>query len=342
MNYLKRYGIGDYFNNIITLVPKMLKSCLLPAIIVFLPAGLFYFLGFQAFGTSIAQLEELLGDPEDLLFPILKILSGFLWFIPAGIFTAGGHCLLTAMVGKKTFSIIHGEEAPGQPVQAAFKNSFWPLVVQGIIIGALVGAFMLIIVGIIVALLLLVIRPGADGDSPGTAVMVLTILTMVIMYLAMIPALYWFFVKTIVAPQAVIRENCGPFQGIKRSFFLTKGNFWRSLGIYLLIGMVISFAISMVSGPVIFIMILPGYIDFIKAILSSGDDYSSAQVFTMFQTLAPGIGIAMFMQSVFYYLIYPVFGSLMYTDLAIRKGEIAEAVPAPAIAGNEGTGLGQP
>ncbi len=349
MNYLKRYGLGDYFNNIVNLVPKMLKSCLPVAIALFLPAGFFYFLGFLSFGTSFELIEELTSNPENVWLPILRMLGGFLWFVPAGLFTAAGHHLLTAMVGKKAFSIIHGEEAPVQPVKSAFKTVFWPLVLQGVIVGALVAAFCVLVLGIFMALLFIVIVPNSSGDSGASGTFILTMVMILGVYLLLIPALYWFFVKTLVAPQAVVREGCGPFQGIKRSFQLVKGNFWRTLGIYLLISMVISFATSMLSGPVVFIMILPGYIDFIKTMFQAGDDYSATQIFGMFKSLAPGMGIAVFIQYVFYYILYPIFGALMYTDLTLRKGEIAENLQDQAVASgqdapvaDQGAALGQP
>jgi hypothetical protein len=54
--------------------------------------------------------------------------------------------------------------------------------------------------------------------------------------LLIIPGVY-LWVSWWVAPQAVVAEQVGPIEGIRRSRWLVKGNWWRVFGISLLIGL---------------------------------------------------------------------------------------------------------
>jgi hypothetical protein len=94
--------------------------------------------------------------------------------------------------------------------------------------------------------------------------------------------------------------------------------------------MVVSFAVSMISGPLMFITILPGYLQFLGDMMNMGENSSPEEVlkiFGLFKSMAAGVGISVVLQSIVTYIIYPVYGSLVYTDLKIRKGELAEFVP---------------
>ena len=58
----------------------------------------------------------------------------------------------------------------------------------------------------------------------------------------------WIYVKVVLAPAAVAIEQIGPWAGLRRSWRLTRGSWWRTLGVLLLVGLMIGILTSLVSG----------------------------------------------------------------------------------------------
>ena len=56
---------------------------------------------------------------------------------------------------------------------------------------------------------------------------------------ALATSTYWMFVS-----QAIVLEDCGAIAGLRRSWNLVRGSFWRVLGITLFIGLLVTFASS--------------------------------------------------------------------------------------------------
>ena len=58
------------------------------------------------------------------------------------------------------------------------------------------------------------------------------------------------YCKLSLAPAALILENVGVFEGISRSWALTRGYFWRVVGIQILSFLIMSFASAIVTTPI--------------------------------------------------------------------------------------------
>ena len=59
----------------------------------------------------------------------------------------------------------------------------------------------------------------------------------------------WVAVKFMVAPAAVVIEELGAFAGLRRSWELTRANWWRILGIALVVGILVAVAAQVVLIP---------------------------------------------------------------------------------------------
>lgn len=66
--------------------------------------------------------------------------------------------------------------------------------------------------------------------------------------LVAIPLLVWIGTRLMLTPAAISVEQLGPIRAIRRSWFLTRGLFWRLLGTYLLASVIISLAAGTVSS----------------------------------------------------------------------------------------------
>lgn len=79
--------------------------------------------------------------------------------------------------------------------------------------------------------------------------------------LVAVPLAIWLGTRLILAPAVISVERLGPLRAIRRSWFLTHGQFWRMLGIYALSSVIISLAAGTVSSVFSFAGALLGIAD---------------------------------------------------------------------------------
>lgn len=104
--------------------------------------------------------------------------------------------------------------------------------------------------GILVAILLAIIN-GALGIDPEpgsawSATMGLIILTSLLA--GVLGSIYIWFRTCIFVRQIIIETDCGPIEGFKRSWRLTRGHFWGLFGSFLLMMLIIYFAAAVTCG----------------------------------------------------------------------------------------------
>ncbi len=130
-------------------------------------------------------------------------------------------------------------------------------------------------------------------------------------FFAIIPIfilMYFFQIKLLFAPMCAVLEEIGPVASLKRSWSLVKGEFWPTLGRYLLLNLIIGF----IGGFVGFVI---GLIGGLVTLAVTSDPSSPI-----------GLAISMFFVMLGSGLLLPfsaAFETLMYTDLRIRKENFA-------------------
>ncbi|MFF1881056.1 hypothetical protein ACFVVC_06315 [Pseudarthrobacter sp. NPDC058196] len=121
----------------------------------------------------------------------------------------------------------------------------------------------------------------------------------------------WVGIKVMVAPAAVVIEELGAFAGLRRSWELTRANWWRILGITLVVSILVGVISQVVLIPVSFLpAVLAGVV---SPHGGSGQDATLAVVLgivtAVVGALVGGVGFA-FQTSVM---------ALLYMDLRMRK-----------------------
>jgi hypothetical protein len=91
-------------------------------------------------------------------------------------------------------------------------------------------------VGVVVAL--------ADSAGAGAAV-----LAGLVLGIGLVVAAFWFFVRTLLVPPALMLEGKGFWRTVARAWRLTRGSYWRLLGIYLLSAIIVSVVVQLISVP---------------------------------------------------------------------------------------------
>jgi hypothetical protein len=68
--------------------------------------------------------------------------------------------------------------------------------------------------------------------------------------IALVVALFWVLVRTLLVPPALMLEGKGFWRSIARAWRLTRGSFWRLLGTYLLVSIIVWIVTNVIAVPV--------------------------------------------------------------------------------------------
>ena len=158
------------------------------------------------------------------------------------ILTMFASSILTGLLIVTVSRTILGRKASLSDVWQRTKPRVGALIGQVIIIQIILGVATVVFIAIGVGVFWLpmssVIANGGDDGSAG--LIVLTIIGLVVATLAFMLGLFALGCKLCLAPAALILENIGVFEGISRSWALTRGYFWRVIGVRLLSTIIIS------------------------------------------------------------------------------------------------------
>jgi membrane-anchored glycerophosphoryl diester phosphodiesterase (GDPDase) len=192
-------------------------------------------------------------------------------------------------------------------------------------LGAVVGYTVLLILGaaivitlffgIIAGIVAVTITGTTSPSSPGfVGGMFATFGVVILGYLGGAAVALWLGTKLAFVPAAIVLERLPIRAAIARSWTLTRGYFWRTLGIQLLVSVMISFATQIVTIPVSLILSLATTL-----VIPTGASSTPAEM------TAPAI-IALVVSSAIVAVVTAVglvlqsaTASLLYLDLRMRK-----------------------
>ncbi|WP_240793694.1 MULTISPECIES: hypothetical protein [unclassified Arthrobacter] len=174
-----------------------------------------------------------------------------------------------------------------------------------------VGALVRLAALLMAATLLAMLVPAALAVALTATMQGMGILLLIPLFLGFVALYVWIYVKLMVAPAAVVIEELGARAGLRRSWELTRANWWRILGITLVVGIMVAIVSQIVMIPV---GLLPPLVaSFLSPHGGNGQDMAIAVaigiVTAILGALAGALGYA-FQTSVM---------ALIYMDLRMRK-----------------------
>lgn len=178
-------------------------------------------------------------------------------------------------------------------------------------IGALVGWTLLIAAAVIVALTVLVVVIALCAAFGGVAGIVVAVLLGLAAGAGATVLGFWLFTRLSLVPSALMIERLPLRAAITRSWSLTTGFFWKTLGIQLLVAVIVNFVTSIVSTP---LQLVVGYGSFLINPNGNQDGAMIAVVVvyilsTMLSVVFGAIGAVMLSAT----------SALIYIDLRMRK-----------------------
>lgn len=168
-----------------------------------------------------------------------------------------------------------GEKPALRRLWQLMRPAFWRLVGWSLL-QALAAIVLIVVIGGIIALGVLA---GTGGSGEGVAI---TVVIGILVVLGAIPLWIWLGTKLLLVPSVLVLERAPLRAALVRSWRLTRGRFWNTFGVMLLIGLIMSTAVSVVSMPLSLLASL-----FVPVIAPTGSDEASEFVATIIVGVAP-------------------------------------------------------
>jgi hypothetical protein len=209
-----------------------------------------------------------------------------------------------------------------QPVSIIGAYSYGARRILGVMgVSLLFGLLGLLIFGVPYVLLILAavgaftasLSSMASGGAESAESMVNTLLMfiplVIVWLIGGLILMMWLGTRLVFAFQMVVIQGHDPITAFKRSWSLTRGSFWRVLGLFLLVLLLI-FVLSVVVSLVL--QSINTAVLFGSGAVWAGD----MSIFPIMQAINTLFG---YLMNVLFYPVYGIFSTLLYYDLLVRK-----------------------
>lgn len=236
---LRPLGLGDILGASFRVLrrnprPIVGVSLLIKAIIAIVTISIVGLITVYGVGTAFSSADP--GATVDLGSLVQSLTSSLVTFILGLVADALLQGIITLEVARGTV----GEKLPLSGLWRRARGR----------IGALIGWSAAIGVVSLLAVVLLALVVGVLIATAGTAGLVIGILVALFGILAFVAIGLWLSTKLSLVPSALVLERVRLGAAIRRSWSLTRGYFWRTLGIELLVSLIVGAASLIVLVPV--------------------------------------------------------------------------------------------
>lgn len=193
-------------------------------------------------------------------------------------------------------------------------KGFLPRMMVLLLLGVLVS---LLILGLYIAIVVAMVGSSISNNDPSAAIAAAGVVIMLSFLL--LPVMYYFMVKLIYVLPAVAIEQLDGISALKRSWTLTKGAFWRTLG-YLLLAAVLLGVIQTIISSISQIFMIP----LVQSAQLNPSSNDPAQVLTALSAMIPALLIPSIITLLFEVLAIPlllVYVTVMFID-QVRRSEL--------------------
>ena len=249
---LRPMSLGDIFNGAFSYVRNNPKTTMGSALVVMALATILSSIASTLFLDDYTTfLDEVMADPMSVdpdapLFPSSPLVMG-LMYLGELIVYLGAAILLGLLAAVAGMAVLGHRLTPKQAWEAARGRigAIIGLSLLRLLIGFVMGVVFFL--AMFVAILVGVMVGYSSGGGAGVAVGLLVGLLAAVVVIA--PAI-WIWIRLYFAMPMIVLERVGPFQAIARSWRLSRGSWWRTLGYWLLTGLIVMLVQTILSGPV--------------------------------------------------------------------------------------------
>lgn len=236
----------------------------------------------------------------------LSVVSTIVGYIAllAGSFLAG--TVLDGVLSVAVSQLVIGKKITFKQSWALVKPRLWSMLEASFLSMLAVGSPLLVLV--ILFFMSLYSGPGSDAFFSLFGLLLALSVPVVL-------ASYVISIRFLYAPVCAVLEEKGPIEAVKRSWALTSGSFWVTLGRVILINVVVGF----IAGLIVQVI---GIIAAIVMFTILGDPSDPSNVWSTIILY----GVISALQMLAYSLVVPIlaaYQTLMYVDEKIRKENFA-------------------
>ena len=255
---LRPLSIGEIISGAFESLRANPRAMFLPSLIVLTATGVLSAV-MNYLGTSLlfSRLGVILDSSDVQVSRILPVFMGsFASQIVGALLTALATTILTGLLIVAVSRSVLGRIATPGEVWERTRGRILPLIGQTLLITLItvIADAIIVVIGVV---LIVIIAASVTGPDPGAGAIVITLLAALALIVIVFIAAAFLVVRLSLAPAALMLENTGVVEGIGRSWALTRGSFWRVLGILVLAGLItglvtgtLSFGLGMVLGVI--------------------------------------------------------------------------------------------
>ncbi len=255
---LRPLSIGEIISGAFESLRANPRAMFLPSLIVLTATGaLSAVLNYLGASFLLSRVDDLLNSSDVRISGILPVFMGsFASQMVGALLTALATTILTGLLIVAVSRSVLGRIATPGEVWERTRGRILPLIGQTLLITLItvIADAIIVVIGIV---LIVIIAASVTGPDPGAGAIVITLLAALALTVIVFIAAAFLVVRLSLAPAALMLENTGVVEGIGRSWALTRGSFWRVLGILVLAGLItglvtgtLSFGLGMVLGVV--------------------------------------------------------------------------------------------
>jgi hypothetical protein len=310
---IKSMSLGDILENLFKLAGKTVIRNLIVIVILILPASLIFMYGIDTFFNSLVNLaehnDEYGGMTNEAIVSMIS--TFFIYGVSIFIFVIG---ILLATLGV---TIIGAKEFAGENVtwqegfRQTFSIKFWKMLGASIIEG--LAFFGIFFIPMIIFVILVSTKAGI-AIFFGIVILIAAIIAVIFV------AVRWSFVIP-----AIAYEDSGVIDSLRRSWNIVNGFWWRTFGILILLNIIVSFAVSIITIPLSFAVMLDVFAEMFKSFdFKSNAEPDPLATIKLFSSMGLRTGILSAVSSILSLLITPLISVVMYFDLRAKKNEFAD------------------
>lgn len=255
---LRPLSIGEIISGAFESLRANPRAMFLPSLIVLTATGaLSAVLNYLGASFLLSRVDDLLNSSDVRISGILPVFMGsFASQMVGALLTALATTILTGLLIVAVSRSVLGRIATPGEVWERTRGRILPLIGQTLLITLItvIADAIIVVIGVV---LIVIIAASVTGPDPGAGAIVITLLAALALTVIVFIAAAFLVVRLSLAPAALMLENTGVVEGIGRSWALTRGSFWRVLGILVLAGLItglvtgtLSFGLGMVLGVV--------------------------------------------------------------------------------------------
>jgi hypothetical protein len=226
--------------------------------------------------------------------------SGFL----AQLFTYAGNAILQGVITTEVARGTVGEKLPLSALWARTRGRIGPLLGWA----GLVILGVLVILGILIGIEVLLFALGGTGGAIAGGILAF------VFFFGSIVLGVWLSTKLSMIPSVLVIERLPLRRAIARSWTLTRGYFWRTFGIEILVAVMLAVAASIVEFPVTLIISITTQLGNPTGIATAGSVVNPLTNFTEIITEIVGALVATITA-----IVSTATTALIYIDLRMRK-----------------------